>query len=85
VHLSHTVKHLDFLPSRVLPLRALVIALSPLLDKRIINAAVDLAVRGFDLIVIALAPIEPTRRALRGSRLDEAACRLWAIEWRLTV
>lgn len=82
VYFSYTVKQLDFLPARVLPPQALVIALSPLLDRRFIDTAVNLAARGFDLVIIAVSPIEPAPWALRNSCLDELACRLWAIEWR---
>ena len=63
-----------------LPRQALVIALSPLLDERFIKAVVDLAGRGFDVIVVAVSPIEPTRRVLGTARLDAIACRLWAME-----
>ena len=36
----------------------------------------------FDLIVFAVSPIEPTRRGISRSWLDEMGCRLWGIEWR---
>jgi uncharacterized protein (DUF58 family) len=85
VYFSYTVKQLDFLPAQVLPPQALVIALSPLLDRRFIDTVLNLAGRGFDLVIIAVSPIEPARWALRGSRLDELALRLWAIEWRFSV
>ena len=85
VYFSYTVKQLEFLPAQELPPQALVIALSPLLDRRFIDTALNLAARGFDLMIIAVSPIEPARWALRKSRLDELACRLWAIEWRLSV
>jgi uncharacterized protein (DUF58 family) len=85
VHFSYTVKQLDFLPAQVLPSQALVIALSPLLDQRFIDTTIDLAARGFDLVIIAVSPIEPAQSALRNSPLDELACRLWAIAWRLSL
>jgi hypothetical protein len=70
------------LPPRVLPANALVIALSPMLDERFLKAIADLVARGFDVIVVAVSPLEPTRRLLAGSAIDDLACRLWAIEWR---
>jgi uncharacterized protein (DUF58 family) len=85
VYFSYTVKQLDFLPARVLPAQSLVIALSPLLDRRFIDTAVNLAARGFDFMIIAVSPIEPARWALRHSGLDELALRLWAIEWQLSI
>jgi uncharacterized protein (DUF58 family) len=80
-HFSYVTPQLDRLPPRILPPRALVIALTSLLDDRFINAIVDLAARGFDVIVLALSPIEATRRILARSIIDESACRLWAVEW----
>jgi len=82
-HFSYVVPQLDRLPVRVLPRQALVIALTPLLDQRFINAMIDLVARGFDVILLAVSPIEPTRRVLRGSLLDDMACQLWAMEWQV--
>jgi hypothetical protein len=45
------------LPARTLPPRALVIALSPLLDERATTALADLRARGFDLVVIEISPL----------------------------
>jgi uncharacterized protein (DUF58 family) len=84
-YFSYTVKQLDFLPAQVLPPQAFIIALSPLLDRRFIDAAFNLVARGFDLVIIALSPVEPARWALRHSPVDELACRLWALEWRLSL
>jgi len=80
-HFSYVVPQLDRLPARVLPPQALVIALSPLLDRRFVTALIDLAARGFDVVVLAVSPIEATRLVLGGSLLDDVACRLWAMEW----
>jgi hypothetical protein len=30
-----------------------------------------------------VSPIEPTRRVVSASTLDDIACRLWAMEWRV--
>ena len=84
-HFSYVVPQLDRLPGRVLPRQALVIALTPLLDERFVKAIVDLAARGFDVIVLAVSPIEPTRRVLANTLLHDVACRLWAIEWQVKV
>jgi uncharacterized protein (DUF58 family) len=46
----------DVIPPRSLPPKALVIALSPLLDNRSIEALLDLRGRGFDLAIVELAP-----------------------------
>ena len=80
-HFTYVVPELDRLPPRILPPEAMIIAISPLLDDRFVTAVVDLAARGFDVIVIAVSPIEPTWRGLPGSWLDEIGCRLWGIAW----
>ncbi len=80
---SYIERDLNRLPTRVLPSNALVIALSPLLDQRFKGVLGDLAARGFDIVVIAVSPIGPTRGALKGTRsarLVDLACRLWALE-----
>ena len=56
ISLSYAWKDLDIIPSRTLPPRALVIALSPLLDERAVGALLDLRARGRDLAVIELSP-----------------------------
>jgi uncharacterized protein (DUF58 family) len=84
-HFSYVVPQLDRLPARVLPPQALVIALSPLSDERFVTALIDLVARGFDVVVLAVSPIEATRLVLGGSLLDDLACRLWAMEWQARV
>ena len=49
-------KGVTHVPRRLLPARALVIALSPLLDERGIAALLDLRARGYDLAVLEIAP-----------------------------
>jgi uncharacterized protein (DUF58 family) len=80
-HFSYVVPQLDRLPKRVLPPQALVLAVTPLLDDRIVGALVDLGARGYDLLVFAVSPIEPTRAVMRRSSLNDIACRLWEMEW----
>jgi uncharacterized protein (DUF58 family) len=81
--LSYAWKDLDVIPPRTLPPRALVIALSPLLDERAVGALVDLRARGFDLAVVELSPFpfvpegetETKRLAYRLWRLRRNALR----------
>ena len=70
------------MPPRVLPPQALVIALTPLLDPRFARAAVDLAARGFDLVMLVVSPVGVTRAALAPSPTTDLACRLWSLERR---
>ena len=65
------------LPSGVLPPGAFVIALTPLLDPRMINAVFDLRARGSDVAVIELDPVafqDPGRRPD-----EQVAFRLWRL------
>ncbi len=49
-------KGVDLIPPKSLPPKALVVALTPLLDDRAIETLLDLRGRGFDLAVIEVAP-----------------------------
>jgi uncharacterized protein (DUF58 family) len=77
VVLSFAVKGIEILPPRTLPPKALVLALSPLLDPRSAGALLDLRARGFDLVVIEISPlpfVEP------GAGADaQLAYRLWRL------
>jgi uncharacterized protein (DUF58 family) len=75
--LSFASKGVDVLPPRTLPPRALVIALSPLLDPRSASALLDLRARGFDLVVIEVSPV-PFVQAGKGE-LADLSYRLWRL------
>ena len=60
VRLSYAWKDVRHLPPRLLPARALVLALSPLLDARGIGALLDLRARGYDLAVVEISPLTHT-------------------------
>lgn len=79
---TYTTRTLDFVPAAALPRQALVIAVSPLIDDRFVKAMINLAGRGYALLLIAVSPIELTRCALPASHLTEVACRLWTLEFR---
>jgi uncharacterized protein (DUF58 family) len=76
-------KDIDFLPRRTLPPQALVVAFTPLVDRRGIEALIDLRARGFPLVVVeTLAeerveadPSPEGRLAHRAWRLERAARR----------
>ena len=75
--LSFASKGVDILPPRSLPSRALVVALSPLLDPRSAAALLDLRARGFDLVVIEVSPVPFVRPA--GDVLSDLSYRLWRL------
>lgn len=54
--MTYAAKDVRIIPARTLPPRALVIALSPLLDSRATGALADLARRGYGLVVVDTSP-----------------------------
>jgi uncharacterized protein (DUF58 family) len=82
---TYVNRDLDLVPRRILPPQALVVALSPLLDRRFVRAATDLAARGFDLVIVAVSPVAPARGAVRRSPVADVAARLWALERRAEI
>jgi uncharacterized protein (DUF58 family) len=71
-------KGIRHLPPRTLPAKALIVALTPLVDERGVAALFDLLARGYDLAVVDIPPLAPAGRA--GGEWDELARRLWALE-----
>lgn len=76
--LSYAWKDLAVLPAGALPPRALVIALSPLLDQRAVGALADLARRGFGVVGVDVSP-EPLL-PLPTSPAAALAQRIWLLE-----
>jgi uncharacterized protein (DUF58 family) len=54
---SYAWKDVDVIPVGTLPPKALVLAVSPLLDERSVATLLDLRARGFDLVVIEVSPV----------------------------
>jgi uncharacterized protein (DUF58 family) len=75
--LSFATKNLDVLPRRTLPPRALVFALTPLLDSRSTAALLDLRARGFDLVVVEVSPVPFVKPF--GDELSALSYRLWSL------
>jgi len=75
--LTFAAKGLDILPPRTLPPKALVLALTPLLDPRSAGALLDLRARGFDLVVIEVSPLPFVDSG--GDELAQLAYRLWRL------
>jgi uncharacterized protein (DUF58 family) len=55
---TYALRDVDVLPPRTLPPKALVLAITPLLDDRTGRALLDLRARGYDLIVVEVSPLE---------------------------
>ncbi len=77
---TYMARNLEYVPATALPRQALVIAVSPLIDERFTTAILDLAGRGYDVVLIAVSPVELTRRVMPDTRLDAVACALWQLE-----
>ena len=82
---SFALRGVDVLPPRTLPPKALVLAITPLLDTRTAAALLDLRARGYDLVVVEVSPLELAAPD-PGSSLA-LAHRLWrlsreALRWR---
>jgi uncharacterized protein (DUF58 family) len=77
IELNYAWKDANVIPARVLPPNALVIAVTPLLDRRSVTALLDLRARGYDL---AILEISPESYAEPGTNdLDRLAHRLWLL------
>jgi len=75
--LSYAVRDVDVLPPRSLPPKALVLALTPLIDARTPPGLLDLRARGYDLVVVEVSPVpfvEP-----EGDELAQLSYRLWRL------
>jgi hypothetical protein len=74
---TYVMADVDLLPSRLLPPRAFVLSLTPLLDDRSERTLVDLRARGFDVAVIEISPkpfVTPG-----GSATDRVAYQMWSL------
>jgi uncharacterized protein (DUF58 family) len=77
VILSYYWAEIDVIPPRTLPPKALIVALSPLLDNRSVGALLDLRARGYDLAVIDVSPVPFTTRPK--ASLDALAYDIWTL------
>jgi uncharacterized protein (DUF58 family) len=75
--LSYAWKDVEIIPARTLPPQALVLALTPLLDERAVDALLDLRARGFDLAIVDVSPLPFA--APGPDPLDELAWRIWRL------
>jgi uncharacterized protein (DUF58 family) len=77
IALSFATRGIDVLPPRTLPPKALVLALTPLLDARSAAALLDLRARGFDLVVIEVSPVPFVQPD--SDELAQVSYRLWRL------
>lgn len=77
---SFAFKDVKAIPDRVLPPRALVVVITPLLDERSDRMVGDLAARGFDPVVIYVSPIALTETVIGDSIIEGLAKRWWTLQ-----
>jgi uncharacterized protein (DUF58 family) len=77
---NYAWKDASIIPARTLPPQALVLAITPLLDDRAIEALADLRARGYDLAIIEVSPVGFTEPGT--SEADQLAHRLWLLRRR---
>jgi uncharacterized protein (DUF58 family) len=75
---TYAWREVNLLPSRILPPKALVIGLTPLVDRRFVTALEDLRARRFDVVAVEVDPV-PLVEAGR-TEIDRLAYRLWLLE-----
>jgi uncharacterized protein (DUF58 family) len=61
IEVSYAWKTIDLIPPQTLPPKSLVIALSPLIDERMLAALDQLSGRGFDLAIVEVAVTTPVK------------------------
>jgi uncharacterized protein (DUF58 family) len=74
---NYAWKDVSIIPARTLPAQALVLAISPLLDERTLEALADLRARGYDLAIVEVSPV--AFAAPGQSEADRLAHRLWLL------
>ena len=75
---TYTWRDVNIIPARILPPKALVFALTPLVDPRFVATIADLRARGYDVSVVEVDPeplVEPGP-----TELDRLAHRLWLLQ-----
>ena len=75
---SYAWKDIAVIPPSVLPPKALVIALTPLLDERVSRALIDLRARHFDLVIIEVSPTPFV--AMPKGLSNDLAYRIWKLD-----
>jgi uncharacterized protein (DUF58 family) len=74
---NYAWKDVSVIPARTLPAQALVLAISPLIDDRAVEALADLRARGYDLAIVEVSPVGFA--APGSTEADRLAHRLWLL------
>ncbi len=79
VAVNYAWKGIEVIPVRTLPPKALVLAVTPLLDERSVGALFDLRGRAFDVAIIDVSPV-PAEPPPSDDPVRELARRIWTME-----
>ena len=74
---NYAWKDVSIIPARMLPAQALVLAISPLIDERAVEALADLRARGYDLAIVEVSPVGFAPAG--PTEADRLAHRLWLL------
>jgi uncharacterized protein (DUF58 family) len=75
---TYTWVDVTLIPARILPPKALVLALTPLLDPRFVTALENLRARRFDVAVVEIDPVPLIRPG--ATRAERLAHRMWVLD-----
>jgi uncharacterized protein (DUF58 family) len=75
---NYAWKDISIIPARMLPPQALVVAITPLLDDRLVEALADLRARRYDLAIVEVSPVGFAKPG--DSEVDQLAHRLWLLQ-----
>jgi uncharacterized protein (DUF58 family) len=75
---TYTWRDVNLIPARILPPKALVLALTPLVDGRFVSALENLRARGFDVVAVEVNPVGLVEQS--SQELERLAYRLWRLE-----
>jgi uncharacterized protein (DUF58 family) len=75
---TYTWRDVNIIPARILPPKALVLGITPLVDERFVSAVADLQARRFDVAVVEVDPVPLVARG--AGALDDVAYRLWLLD-----
>ena len=75
---TYTWRNVNVIPARILPSKALVLGLTPLVDPRFVAALQDLRARGYDVAVVEIDPIGVVQP--ESSEAEGLAFRLWLLQ-----
>jgi uncharacterized protein (DUF58 family) len=75
---TYAWRDVNVIPARILPPKALVVALTPLVDPRYVAALEDLRARGYDLAVVEIDPVGVVDPGRSGT--EQLAYRLWLLQ-----